>query len=192
MVATIMRSLRMWLIVSFEFVMLFVMALPRYRLACMLKAALLRAVGAKVGARVVIYPGVWIAPGRNLTLGDDVDLAKDVLVTTSGGVAIGDRTLVGYRTQILSTNHRVPPDRGRIFGAGHERAKVVIGSDAWIGANCIVTAGVTIGDGAVVAAGSVVTRDVPPFTIVGGVPARHIRSRPCRTARTRMDAGSAG
>ena len=154
-----------------------VLGLPRYRLFCVLKSWFLRLVGAKVGSGVVIYPGVWIAPGRNLIIGDEVDLAKDVIITTSGGVKIGDRTLVGYRTQILSANHSVPPIGQPFPISGDSFAEVAIGSDVWIGANCVVTAGVNIGEGAVVAAGSVVTKDVPPNAIVGGVPAKIIRMR---------------
>lgn len=164
-------------VVSYEFAMHVLFALPRYRLLNALKAMFLRLVGAQVGERVVFYPGVWIAPGRNLDLGDDVDLATGVLITTSGGVRIGARTLIGYRAQIISANHIVPEGLGRIFDSGHERKPVVIGADAWIGAAVIVLPGVTIGDGAVVAAGSVVTKDVEPFTIVAGVPAKLIRSR---------------
>jgi acetyltransferase-like isoleucine patch superfamily enzyme len=137
----------------------------------------LRIVGAKVGRRVVFYPGVWIAPGRKLVLGDDVDLATGVIVTTSGGVTIGARTLVGYRAQILSTNHVVPDGQADIFTSGHDRKPVCIGEDAWIGAQAIILPGVSIGKGAVVAAGSVVSKDVDAYTIVAGVPARLIRRR---------------
>jgi acetyltransferase-like isoleucine patch superfamily enzyme len=125
----------------------------------------------------VYYPGVWIVPGRGLALGDDVDLALDVLITTSGGVTIGDRSLIGYRTQILSGNHRIPVGKERIFGSGHVVEPVVIGADVWIGANCTILPGVSIGSGAVVAAGSVVTKDVGEYTVVAGVPAREIRCR---------------
>jgi len=137
----------------------------------------LRCVGASVGKRVVFYPGVWIVPGRKLILGDDVDLALDVLITTSGGVEIGDRTLVGYRTQILSSNHVIPPGKGNIFTAGHDKKAVTIGKDVWIGGNCLILPGITIGDGAVVAGGSVVTKDVEAFTIVAGVPAKLLKVR---------------
>ena len=95
--------------------------LPRYRCCNVLKSVFLRIIGAQVGRRVVYYPGVWIVTGRNLIIGDDVDLAKDVIITTSGGVTIGERTLIGYRTQILSTNHIVPPAAKNIFSAGHEK-----------------------------------------------------------------------
>ena len=133
--------------------------------------------GSKIGKRVVFYPGVWIFTGRNLVVGDDVDFALGVLVTTNGGVEIGDRTLIGYRTQILSGNHVIPPGKGRIFSAGDVSGPVKIGQDVWIGANCLILPGVTIGEGAVVAGGSVVTKDVASFTIVGGCPAKVIKNR---------------
>jgi acetyltransferase-like isoleucine patch superfamily enzyme len=171
------RALHSFLVVSFETLMQVLFALPRFPPLNALKSWFLRLNGAQVGERVVYYPGVWIAPGRNLDIGDDVDLAYGVLLTTSGGLKIGNRTLVGYRSQILTANHLIPPGRGRIFGSGHEHKAVTIGEDVWIGANVIVLPGVTIGEGAVIAAGSVVTRSVEPFTIVGGNPARLIRPR---------------
>ena len=170
-------ALHRFLVVSYETCMALVFLLPRFALCNAVKSAFLRSRGSRIGRRVVYYPGVWIAPGSNLDVGDDVDFAKDVLVTTGGGVTIGARTLIGYRAQIISANHHIPPGHGRIFGAGHDRARVVIGEDAWIGAAAVVLPGVTIGDGAVVAAGSVVTADVPSFVIVGGVPARVLRER---------------
>jgi len=133
--------------------------------------------GAKFGKDVVIYPGVWINPGRNLVIGDEVDLAKDVLITTSGGVRIGDRSLIGYRTQIISINHSIPPIGQPFPISGDDPRPVIIGKDVWVGANCIITPGVTIGDGAVIAAGSVVTKDVDANSIVGGIPARLIKMR---------------
>ena len=171
------KAIKSFFVVSYEALMQLVFALPRYRAFIWLKEALLKLQGAKFGKRVVIYPGVWIAPGRNLVVGDDVDIAKDVMITTAGGVEIGARTLIGYRTQILSANHNVPPAPEHIFGAGHELKKITIGSDVWIGANCIITAGVTIGEGAVVAAGAIVTKDIPSFVYAGGVPAQVIKTR---------------
>ena len=169
--------MKRFLVVCYECLMVLVLGLPRFQLCLWVKANFLRFVGAKVGRDVVIYPQVWIAPGRSLVIGDDVDLALGVLITTSGGVVIGDRTLIGYRTQIISSNHRIPDELGRIFGAGHVDGRVEIGSDVWIGGGAIILPGVSIGDGAVVAAGSVVSRYVEAGAIVGGVPNRLIRMR---------------
>ena len=165
------------LVVSYEFVQVLLFALPRYPALNWVKARFLGLMGARIGRRPTFYPGVWIAPGRGLVVGDDVDFALGTLIVSNGGVTIGSRVLIGYRTQILSGNHVVPQRPGRIFGAGHERKPVTIGDDVWIGGNCMIMPGVTIGEGAIVAGGSVVTKDVEPFAIVGGVPARLIRYR---------------
>ncbi len=164
-------------VVGYEFCQFTLFILPRFKVLNKLKAMFLILNGAKVGKRVVFYPLVWIAPGRNLIIHDDVDLALGVLITTSGGVEIGARTLIGYRVQIISANHKIPKEKGRIFGSGHDKAKVTIGEDVWIGGNSIILPGVTIGDGAVVAAGSVVSKDVEAYTIVGGIPAKKIKDR---------------
>ena len=97
------------LVILFESLMHIIFSLPRFRIFILLKISILKLMGAKFGRGVVIYPGVWIMNGRNLIVGNDVDFAYGVLVTTSGGVTIGDRVLIGYRTQILSTNHSIPP-----------------------------------------------------------------------------------
>lgn len=175
--ANMLKRLKYPAVVTFELFVSAVFALPRFRLLNWFKSLLLKVTGASVGRRVVFYPGVWIMTGRKLTVGDDVDFAKDVIVTTDGGVNIGDRVLIGYRTQILSRNHVVPSLRAPIFDAGHSDGPVEIANDVWIGANCVITPGVSIGEGAVVGAGSVVTKDIPPFCLAAGVPARVIRNR---------------
>jgi acetyltransferase-like isoleucine patch superfamily enzyme len=164
-------------ICTLELIASMVFGLPRHRLFNFFKANYLRLLGATIGRKITFYPGIRLSPGTRLVLGDHVDLAWGVLITTGGGVEIGDRTLVGYNTMIFSANHRIPAGRGRIFDSGHDRKKVTIQHDVWIGAGCMIMPGVTIGEGAVVAAGSVVTKDVAPFTLVGGVPARVIRER---------------
>lgn len=164
-------------VVGFETLMSLVMGLPRFSWCLLLKRWFLILAGGKVGSRVVIYPGVWIMPGRNLVIEDDVDLSKDVIITTAGGVYIGERSLVGYRTQILSANHRIPKVGERIPVSGDDYRPVRISKDVWIGANCVIAPGVCVGEGAVVAAGSVVTKDVAANSIVGGVPARLLRMR---------------
>ena len=166
------------LVVFVETLSWLIFLLPRFRFLNLLKSAYLRTFfGAKIGRRVVYYPCVWIFTGKNLVIGDDVDIAKGVLITTDGGVTIGARSLVGYGTAIISRNHVVPPNGGKIFFAGHRPSPVEIAQDVWIGANSTILPGVSIGEGAVVAAGSVVINDVEPFKVVAGVPARVIKDR---------------
>ncbi len=171
------RHLKSVLIISFEGVCRIVFALPRFHFLGYFKAILLRLLGARIGRRVTFYPGVWVMTGRNLVVGDDVDLALDVLITTDGGVTIGNRVLIGYRTMILSRNHTIPDGCGPIFGAGHTSRPVSIGDDTWIGGNCTILPGVSIGRGCVIGAGSVVTKSIPDYSIAVGNPARVVRTR---------------
>ena len=172
-----LKRLKYDAIVFFEVISGVLFFLPRFPFFNSIKSSFLRLMGAKVGKRVVYYSGVWISTGKNLRLGDDVDVAKGVYITTHGGVSIGNRVLIGYRTQIISANHVVPANQGRIFNSGHDYKPVLIDDDVWIGANCVICPGVHIGKGAVVGAGSVVTHDVAAFSIVGGVPAKMIKKR---------------
>lgn len=91
-------------------------------------------------------------------------------------IRIGDNGLMGPGTMILSSNHGIKkglPMREQPF----TEKDVSIGNDVWIGAKSIIVAGVTIGDGAIIAAGSVVTKDVAPYSIAGGIPAKFIKNR---------------
>lgn len=165
------------LVVSYETVLSLVMALPRFRICNFVKSAILRLLGGEIGKRVVFYPGVKIIPAHKVFIGDEVDLAWGVVVTAGGGVRLGNRCLIGYGTKIISSNHSIPTIDRQIFHAGHEKKEVVISDDVWVGAGCIILPGVFIGEGAVIAAGSVVTKNVEPFSIVGGVPAKLIKYR---------------
>ncbi len=171
------KSIKNFLVCTYELISSIVFALPRHRVFTFVKSNYMRIQGAEIGKGITYYPGIKINPCINLKLGNNVDLAWGVLITTTGGVEIGDRTLVGYGTNILSANHVIPENRGRIFESGHIKKKVIIANDVWIGSNCIILAGTRIGEGAVVAAGSVITKDVEPFTIVGGIPAKVIKKR---------------
>lgn len=171
------KAIKNFAVCTYEMISSLVFALPRHKVFNLIKSNYMRMQGAKIGKEITYYPGIRINPCMKLVLGDRVDLAWGVIITTGGVVEIGDRTLIGYRTIISSANHVIPPNRGKIIDAGHEPAKVTIANDVWIGGNCVITAGVTIGEGAIVAAGSVVTKDVAPFTIIGGVPAKFIKER---------------
>ena len=171
-----MRLIKRTIVVGWETIMCIVFLLPRFLLANFLKKCLLQMMGATIGRRVNFYPGIWVTPARNLVIGDDVNISMGVIITTAGGVTVGARTMIGYRSQILSSNHVIKTGVRGVSQTGKSLKSVVIGEDVWIGANCIITAGVKIGSGSVVAAGSVVVKDVAEDTLVGGVPAKPIKS----------------
>jgi len=104
-------------------------------------------------------------------------LGPYVVIYGHGGVEIGEQTLVSMHCTILSSNHAVPPMGTLIRDTADEVLPTKIGRDVWIGANAVILGGVCIGDGAVIAAGAVVNRDVDAGSIVAGVPARFVRSR---------------
>lgn len=165
------------LVTLYEVISAIIFGLPRFTFLNFIKVFYLKIQGSKIGKRVVFYPGIKIHPASNIHIGDDVDISWGAIIHTSGGVHIGNRVLIGFRTFISTGNHVIPEGKGRIFDSGHDRKPVTIEDDVWIGANTSILAGVTIGEGAIIAAGSVVNKDVEPFTIVGGIPAKLIKKR---------------
>ena len=130
----------------------------------------LRSLFAAHGQDCMIEGQFHCAYGCNTTLGDYVYLNAGCVILDSGQVTIGDHTLIGPKTQILCADHHRDAAKRR---QGLECAlPVTIGADVWIGAAALILPGVTIGNGAIVGAGSVVTRDVAPGAIVTGNPAR--------------------
>jgi acetyltransferase-like isoleucine patch superfamily enzyme len=121
--------------------------------------------------------GVLRNLGEGISIGDRTAIGLRDFLHGGGGITIGDDCLLGPDVAVLSENHVADSRQVPIRAQGERRAPVVIGNDVWIGAKAVVLAGVAIGDGAIVAAGAVVTKDVAPYTIVGGVPAREIGKR---------------
>ena len=118
-----------------------------------------------------IFPPLTSDFGRNIHLAENVFINSGCRFQDQGGIWIGAGSFIGHNVVLATLNHELSvARRGRVVPA-----PIRIGQRVWIGANVTVLAGVRIGDGAVVAAGAVVTRDVPEFTIVGGVPAKVIR-----------------
>lgn len=128
--------------------------------------------GHDVPATVNVFPPFFTEFGQNTHLGDGVFINMGCTFQDTGGIWIGDRTLIGHNAILTTINHAEDP---RARGDMTPRP-VHIGSDVWFGARVTVVPGVTIGDGAIVGAGTVVTKDVPPRTIVAGVPGRPIRA----------------
>lgn len=130
------------------------------------------------GRDVRIREGVIIGSPEQIELGDNVRLNPGAYLDgRCGGIEIGDRVLIGPYAVIVSSNHCIPNKRGRIFEAGNEGEKIIIGKDSWLGAQASVLSGVNVGEGVVVGAGSVVTKDLGDFTIAAGVPAKVIKER---------------
>jgi len=124
-------------------------------------------------------PCTWdVAPHAELIIGNRVSLNYRGIMSVAKSVSIGDDTLLAGDVAIFdNTNHPVSPARrlAREAVTSAEVAPVVIGRNVWIGIHCIIMRGVTIGDNSVVAAGSVVTKSVPPNTLVAGNPAAPVR-----------------
>jgi len=142
----------------------------------------LRDPGAK--GTISLGDGVWVERGAvlwafngSIRTNRDVYLGPHVTIYGHGGVEIGADTLVSMKATILSSNHGIPPDGQKIREQPDELLPTKIGRDVWIGANAVILGGVTVGDGAVVAAGAVVTKDVEAGAVVAGVPARLLRKR---------------
>lgn len=115
-----------------------------------------------------------VLPGATLTIGDDVGVSGCV-ISAAKSITIGNRVLIGSGAMIIDSDFHSLNPRCRIERIGRGTCRpVVICDDVFIGARAIITKGVTIGNAAVVAAGAVVVKDVAPWTIVGGNPAREI------------------
>lgn len=113
----------------------------------------------------------------NIDIADNVFIGRGTIVDSNLSIKIGANTFVAPQCFITDTNHTYDDPDIPIRNQGCTYKPVVIGCDVWLGAHVVVTAGVTIGDGAIVAANSTVTRDVQAYTVVGGCPARLIKHR---------------
>lgn len=127
---------------------------------------------AHCGRWPMIQSQVMIRSRDKLHLGDHVELAWGVFISAAGGVRIGNRVGIGPDTKIWSDNH-VFADPSRPFQLqGWEYKEVLIEDDVWLGAQCVIKPGVTIGKGAVISAGTILSKSVPPYAIVAGNPGR--------------------
>ena len=116
-------------------------------------------------------------PGEGLKLGDNSNIGPYSWIGCSGYIEIGARVLMGPRVNLLGENHDFDDSEMPIKSQSVTRESILIEDDCWLGAGSSVLAGVTVGHDSIVAAGAVVTTDVPPYSIVGGVPARVLNMR---------------
>lgn len=117
--------------------------------------------------RVTILPGYTATSINNISFGNDVLISHQVFMQGVGGLSFGNKIMVGPRVSFITAGHDLLTRESNFRG-------ITVDDGVWIGANAVILPGVIIGKGAIVAAGAVVTRDVSPGVIVGGVPARLI------------------
>lgn len=133
-----------------------------------------RLIGKKVDASFRMFPPFYTDFGKNITIEKDVFINSGCHFQDQGGIQIGDGALIGHNVVLATINHDLNPEENR----KNHYAPITIGAHVWIGSNATILPGVTLGDWAVVAAGAVVTQDVPPRTVVGGVPAKVLKVIP--------------
>lgn len=127
------------------------------------------------GKNINVEHGAYFGTGGGIVLGNGSGLGVNCLV--HGPLVIGNNVMMGPDVVILTHSHNIDRVDVPMGQQGSWVRKVTIGNDVWIGMRSIIMPGITIGDGAIIGAGAVVTKDVPDYAVVGGVPARIIRFR---------------
>jgi acetyltransferase-like isoleucine patch superfamily enzyme len=129
--------------------------------------------GRKVDDRFRLIPPFYTANGLEIRVGRHVFINQNCTLYDLAEIRIGDDVMIGPNVSIITASHPVAPSERRAYVIGRP---IVIANNVWIAAGATIIGGVTVGENSVVAAGAVVTRDVPANTLVGGNPARIIRS----------------
>lgn len=144
----------------------------RYHTPEELRELMEKLIGKPVDEQFGLFPPFYSDCGKNIHLGKGVFINAGCKFQDQGGIYIGDGALIGHNTVLATLNHGLLPE---------ERHDLIpkpihIGKNVWIGSNSTVLSGVTIGDNAIIGAGSVVTKDIPANMVAVGVPAKVIRS----------------
>lgn len=138
-----------------------------------IRAVFSELIGHTVDESFSLIPPFYTTGGENIRVGRNVFLNQNCTMYDLGGIDIADEVMIGPNVSILTSGHPVEPSQRRAFVIAKP---IVIERNVWIGAGAIILGGVTVGENSVVAAGAVVTRDVPSNTLVAGNPARVLRS----------------
>ncbi len=150
--------------------------MPGYKFGYWLRRILMKFIAEKCGKDVIIKQGAYIGSGKGLRIGDRAQIGHNARIDQY--VTIGNDVVMGPDVVIMTNHHAFERLDIPINRQGKLPVRpVIIGNDVWIGTRVIILPGVKIGDQAVIGAGAVVTKDVPPRAIVGGNPARIIRYR---------------
>lgn len=136
------------------------------------RALLSRLFGHDVDSSLRVFPPFYTDFGKNIHIGKNVFINACCHFQDHGGVTLGDGCQIGHNVVFATLNHGMAPeDRGTTYPA-----PIRLGKNVWVGSNATILQGVSIGDNSIVAAGAVVTRDVPENVIVAGVPAKIIKT----------------
>ncbi|WEK71166.1 MAG: sugar O-acetyltransferase [Candidatus Chryseobacterium colombiense] len=126
----------------------------------------------EIDESVAVFTPLYINYGKNTKIGKNVFINFDCTFLDLGGIIIEDDVLIAPKVSLLSEGHPIAPEKRHSLVSG----SIHIKRNAWIGANATILPGVTIGENSIVAAGAVASKDVPNNTIVGGIPAKVIKS----------------
>ncbi len=135
------------------------------------RALLSELFGYTVPSSLRVFPPFYTDFGKNIHVGENVFINACCHFQDHGGVTIGDGSQIGHNVVFATLNHGLAPEKR----ASTYPAPIQLGKNVWVGSNATILQGVTIGDNAVVAAGAVVTKDIPANVVVGGVPAKFIK-----------------
>jgi acetyltransferase-like isoleucine patch superfamily enzyme len=137
-----------------------------------IRSLLSKITGFEVDATTMVFPPFQINYGKNTKIGKGVFINFDCTFLDLGGIIIEDNVMLAPKVSLLSEGHPIAANERQTLTTG----RIHIKKNAWIGANATILQGLTIGENAVVAAGAVVSKDVPANTVVGGIPAKVIKS----------------
>lgn len=143
-----------------------------------LKARVLRWAGAEVGSDVELFWGMQVQGVGELVIGDRAFIGHEVLMMINEGskIIIEEEAIVGSRSIVVTGFHPVTPEGKRILSREGTSSTVRIGRGCSVSTNCTVLPGITVGEMSIVAAGATVAKNVEPYTLVGGCPAKFIRN----------------
>lgn len=137
----------------------------------------MKIIPAQIGKGSLIWDHVQIDSAKKLTIGKNTSINRGCILHAGGGIEIGNNVLLGPRVVIYSQNHQYHNSSMLISKQGYSKKPVKIEDDVWIAACAIILPGVTLGKGCVVAAGAIVTKDISPYEVVAGNPAKSISIR---------------